>query len=138
MTLFFVTLLVQTAFADIFQIQVTSPTKGSAWNLGNTYTIHWDTMDTSGKIDKYYWVKVLLFPQGQPGQVTLITESPFNSDSINLSWTVPSNIPSGNYVIRVQEHDTNKYGDSAPFTISPAPMSKFFPMMIWLGSNHRG
>lgn len=108
-------------YAQVFHIKVTYPTKGLVWNQGNTYTIHWDMIDASGKISKYYWVKIMLIPQGQAGQITLIGESAFHSDSVYLNWTVPSNILSGNYMIRVQERDTNKYGDSAPFTISPAP-----------------
>ncbi len=138
---FLVFVLSRGASADILYFQVDLPTTGSVWNPGNTYTIHWYTKNTSGVNFPWVRLKLLLYPQGQLSNATVIGEFPINTDSTNLSWQVPPSTPAGKYVMRVQSRDemttytnqngqttyTNKYGESGVFTIAKPATQAVLP-----------
>ena len=91
--------------ANIF---ITSPRSGDTWYKGRTYTIRWTK---TGNINKN--VKIRLY-KGRT-KILGITDSTPNVGSYN--WTIPTNLTSGVYYIRVKTVDNAVYGNGSEFTI---------------------
>ena len=96
-------------------ITITSPSSGTSWKKGTTYTITWTK---SGNMNSR--VKIRLY-QGNT-KVLRIADSTANDGS--YSWTVPGSLQNGQYRIRVKTIDNQVYDDSDSFEITEASETK--------------
>jgi hypothetical protein len=94
-------------------ITVTSPHAGSDWCLGSAYTITWTK---SGDMQNTVVIRLKT-----PGAVTTdppVTEiSAGTTNDGSFSWTIPSSVPTGDYVLWVRTLDSTVIDDSAAFEI---------------------
>lgn len=97
------------ASAPSASVTITSPSAGSSVTAGNSVTVTWTTTDSVGPLRLTY--------QG-PASGTIgtgVSTSPY-------SWSTPSNLPQGSYVILIQDSNTPEVQDvSGSFTVAAAP-----------------
>ncbi len=97
-------------------ITVTSPHSGETWYKGDShsYTIRWTK---TGAMDSQ--VKITLYHTDRETLETIIVRPTANNGS--YSWSIPTSVHAGQYVVRVKTMDNAVYGESAVFTIANAP-----------------
>ena len=92
-------------------IRVTSPAAGDVWHRGQTHTIIWAK---TGSMEAN--VKLRIFNSNATAIIEPIIDDVPNNGA--FSWTVPSFLTPGNYIIRVRTTDNEVTGDSAVFTVA--------------------
>ncbi|MCK5344699.1 MAG: hypothetical protein KAR20_14895, partial [Candidatus Heimdallarchaeota archaeon] len=106
--------LIMSGFVFGGVINVTSPAAGSTWCInqpGNPVLITWNETPQD-----HQHVKIRLFNSTLTNQILKINDNTPNDGSYN--WIIPSNIPPGQYRIRVKSLDDQASGNSAIFSIS--------------------
>ncbi|MCK4889556.1 MAG: hypothetical protein KAS97_06450 [Candidatus Aminicenantes bacterium] len=106
MAIFFVSWMVNAGV-----LSITSPTAGVGFCTGDTVNIVWHETPKD-----HADVKIRLFDHTVTTQILPINNSTPNDGSYN--WIIPTNIPPGQYVIRVRTLDNQETDDSGIFTIS--------------------
>jgi hypothetical protein len=112
-----VCLVVLIMAASLFgaSVTVTSPAAGATWVKGQGYAIAWTKTG-----DMPNTVRISLRDKTGATEVKLIADNQPNSGS--YSWTVPQDVPDGEYVIRVKVKNAAVSDDSGVFSIaSSAP-----------------
>lgn len=91
-------------------IIVTKPGAGETWNRNTAYTITWTKNGTMPD-----WVKIDLMDKNSAAVVRPIADNKPNTGS--CQWTVPADVPFGDYRVRVQVKTTTIKDDSEIFHI---------------------
>ncbi len=100
-------------------ITVTKPSSGNSWCKGKEYTITWTR---SGSMNAN--VKLGLYSSDGNALIRTITNSTANDGT--YKWTIPSDIPTGTYVVKVKTIDNAVSDNSDSFTIKTCVATKIF------------
>ena len=94
-------------------IVVTSPSSSSSWRVGTQHTIEWTTSGSVGSN-----VKIEYDQSSHTSMHTVVTSTPNDG---SYSWTLPSDLLTGSYYVRVKSTTISTiYDDSPGFQITTA------------------
>ncbi|MFO8165009.1 MAG: CARDB domain-containing protein [Desulfatiglandales bacterium] len=117
------------AYFDIREegLQILVPTKVVSWVRGCTYAIQWLTHFPYAKWAQKSQEKAelwLLKSGAQVQKIAVINDYiTIYGHAENYSWTIPSNLPPGSYMVRLASQDGQYAADSESFQILAQPAS---------------
>lgn len=105
-------------------IQVSSPNGGS-YNTGSPVPINWTSSDYGQNGTKRVDINLFTYDPNSPVRNMVATIAPSVSGVGSYSWTIPSNITSGQYIIRISSSETGEqvWGFSQPFSVGRSSAS---------------
>ncbi len=107
-------------------ITITSPIGGEIWEKGKTYNITWNSTAISDVLIS--WTKMDDLDKNQTGWITPTNSQGRHtvSNSGSYSWTIPSNLTNGQYIVQVFNYDPNTPGSQSTYATTPVANSGTF------------